>query len=331
VPIFSVKKTKTKQTKKMGLFDILELTLSYIQYIVLILGAEPSPFPEFFSSPLLVLNAINLDINEFIDKIKDPLETAEIRSAIPASLPLDLRFQFVLVAILAPMFYSTISLLFLSPGPFVIWFLTVLLSVFLIVSGSLFNILPTPLIQSQSNEGFYNGVLVTGVVILFVALAYGLYYLFTSAIRRKKIVRKSHHAKRDPSKASGKQDDDYTYVLMWQEPISKHLTVDEIMFDSVKNFDYLGQSIRLLYIVISLVFGLASLQVFEIPILPFFGKLGYASVALGIIILTFAGGSFFWFLASSFCSKCSFMALDSRRHSSVCACRILHRSNSQLC
>ena len=144
---------------KMGVFDLLELSLSYGQYLVLLYGFQPhSPFPEWNRSPLFILRAINLDAAKWVDDFRDAdAARRSLRSFIPDSLPIDIRLTYLLLCSLVPFIFSSVFVLLMGKSLLIIWLLFFLVSLIFIVGGFHGDQLPIELVDPTNSVSFTTG------------------------------------------------------------------------------------------------------------------------------------------------------------------------------
>ena len=113
--------------------DLLDMTVTYIQYITLLLRLDPQDVPDFYTEPFKVLRYVVLDI--FNQVGENQRYNNSLRVKLPDWLPLDIRLQFVCIAVIGPMVVTTLGMLYVYGKPVYIWFVCVLGTLFMLLFG----------------------------------------------------------------------------------------------------------------------------------------------------------------------------------------------------
>ncbi|GET86560.1 hypothetical protein, conserved [Leishmania tarentolae] len=112
-------------------FDVLDMTATYMQYITLLLKLSPDSVPSFYIAPMEVIWLLVSNINRE--------DTEQYQNLLPLNvprwLPLDIRGQYVLIAVIGPLALSTFGLFFVYGKPAYVWFVCLLSTLFMFLFG----------------------------------------------------------------------------------------------------------------------------------------------------------------------------------------------------
>ncbi|CAM37304.2 hypothetical protein LBRM_10_1030 [Leishmania braziliensis MHOM/BR/75/M2904] len=114
-------------------FDVVDMTTAYIQYITLLLNLSPESLPSFYREPFVVIRYAVFDSYRKVEEVQrynNPL-----RVDLPDWLPLDIRLQYVCVAVIGPLALSTVGLLLVYGKPAYLWFVCLLSTLFMFLFG----------------------------------------------------------------------------------------------------------------------------------------------------------------------------------------------------
>ncbi|KAG5510325.1 hypothetical protein JKF63_07653 [Porcisia hertigi] len=166
-------------------FDVVDLTMTYIQYIALLINLSSESLPSFFMGPLDIIQYALLDVYSGMkqeERYDNPL-----RVELPSWFPLDIRLQFVCAAVIAPLALSTIGLLFVYGKPVYLWFLCVLTTLFMFLFGFIvlanvdFFTAPGSSLPPKTTLGILSGV---GLPCFALLLVVGLLCMGRARLRR---------------------------------------------------------------------------------------------------------------------------------------------------
>ncbi|KAG5485681.1 hypothetical protein LSCM4_06639 [Leishmania orientalis] len=166
-------------------FDVVDMTTTYIQYLTLLLKLSPESLPSFYMGPAEFIRYALLDTSQNIDEVQryeNPL-----RVDLPEWLPLDIRLQYVCVAIIGPLALSTIGLLLVHGKPAYAWLVCLLSTLFMFLFAllSLENTAapsaPASVLPSKSTLGILSGV---GLPLFVLLLVVGLLCMGRARLRR---------------------------------------------------------------------------------------------------------------------------------------------------
>lgn len=111
--------------------DVFEICATYIQYLMLLFQVTSAAFPDFFTSPVDILQYVNLDLLSVFDESSRYRNTLNI--TIPVWIPLDFRLQFVVVSVVGPLIISIAGMFFLGTKVFFVWFMLLLGGAFVLI------------------------------------------------------------------------------------------------------------------------------------------------------------------------------------------------------
>jgi hypothetical protein len=111
--------------------DVFEICAAYIQSLMLLFQITSAAFPSFFTSPVDVLQYVNLDLLNQFDESSRYRNTLNI--TIPRWVPLDFRLQFAIIAVIGPLFLSIVGMFFLGTKLFFVWFMLLLGGAFVLI------------------------------------------------------------------------------------------------------------------------------------------------------------------------------------------------------
>ncbi|KAG5484229.1 hypothetical protein CUR178_07385 [Leishmania enriettii] len=166
-------------------FDVVDMTTTYIQYLTLLLKLSPESLPPFYMGPAEFIRYALLDTSQHIDEVQryeNPL-----RVDLPEWFPLDIRLQYVCVAIIGPLALSTIGLLLVHGKPAYAWLVCLLSTLFMFVFAllSLKNTAApsarASALPSKSTLGILSGV---GLPLFALLLAVGILCMGRARLRR---------------------------------------------------------------------------------------------------------------------------------------------------
>ncbi|CUG90911.1 membrane-associated protein, putative, partial [Bodo saltans] len=111
--------------------DVFEICAAYIQSLMLLFQITSAAFPKFFTSPVDILQYVNLDLLNQFDESSRYRNTLNI--TIPRWVPLDFRLQFAIIAVIGPLFLSIVGMFFLGTKLFFVWFMLLLGGAFVLI------------------------------------------------------------------------------------------------------------------------------------------------------------------------------------------------------
>ncbi|KAG5485011.1 hypothetical protein LSCM1_07091 [Leishmania martiniquensis] len=166
-------------------FDVVDMTATYIQYLTLLLKLSPEALPSFYIGPVEFFRYALLDTAHNIKEVQRYINP--LRVELPEWLPLDIRLQYVCVAIIGPLALSTLGLLLVYGKPAYAWFLCLLSTLFMFLFG--FILLDNGAALSagvselppRSTLGILSGV---GLPLFVLLLAVGLLSIGRARLRR---------------------------------------------------------------------------------------------------------------------------------------------------
>lgn len=169
-------------------FDIVDMTMAYIQYLALLTDISPSSLPSFYSEPFKILNYFVLDISSATsDSDSSKTVTNPLPVELPSWLPLDIRLRFASIAILGPLVLATVGLLGVYGKLSYIWFIALLASLFstlfgfiLLVNQNVFAVANT----SPPSNATLTTLLAVGLPCFFIVMLFGIL-----AMGRSRLIR----------------------------------------------------------------------------------------------------------------------------------------------
>ncbi|RNF03292.1 hypothetical protein TraAM80_05855 [Trypanosoma rangeli] len=118
----------------MTVFDLADMTVTYVQYIYILVSISPMSFPDFYVEPFRSLRYVSL---EFVDRLsKENYYSNPLGIKLPDWLPLDYRLQFAFIAVFAPFLASLVGVLTVCSTLAFGGLLLVLASLFSMVFGA---------------------------------------------------------------------------------------------------------------------------------------------------------------------------------------------------
>ncbi|KPI84543.1 hypothetical protein ABL78_6405 [Leptomonas seymouri] len=108
--------------------DLVDMTLSYVQYLIILLQLDPDSVPDFFMVPFTKLQYLVLDVNS--ENFHNYL-----RVRLPDWISLDIRFQYICIAVICPLVVATLGMLFVHGKPAYIWLVCALGTLFMFLFG----------------------------------------------------------------------------------------------------------------------------------------------------------------------------------------------------
>lgn len=117
----------------MTFYILVDLTVTYLQYIFGLIAISPTSFPDFYIEPFRSLAFISLEFLERIresDRYKNPLEVL-----LPFWIPLDYRLKFAVIAVLVPFLVAVLGILIVCSSGGFAWTLMLLTALFTMLLG----------------------------------------------------------------------------------------------------------------------------------------------------------------------------------------------------
>jgi hypothetical protein len=228
----------------MALRDILEIYFSYVQYFVLLISIQPSPFPAYYQAPIEWLRYLNLDLTQQLSS------GGSLAEYVPKGLPLDVRLQFIIVSVMLPLLLALSALVLLAPKTFLLWYGFMMTALLFVVIGLLIIVIDDPIVNASMGDTkvhiyMYAGIgaLVVGAII---AVGYQVYY--------------------------GKKKKE------------EHQSYEQILEEKVAKLDVQGLAFRVLYIALLVFFALLFLGIIVIKAIMEPGALGPAGNGLAYFL-----------------------------------------------
>ncbi|KPA76029.1 hypothetical protein ABB37_08171 [Leptomonas pyrrhocoris] len=285
-------------------FDLLDMTLSYIQYLALLLRLDPSTVPNFYTKPFKVLRYAALDV--FSDVNEGQRYHNYLRVSLPAWLPLDIRLQYVCVAVIGPMVVSTFGMLFVYGKLAYIWFVCVLATLFMFLYGfillanqSSFAV-PGAVLPARSSLGVLGGV---GLPCFLCLLAGGLLgmgrarlqLLRQDAIEMERMVEEERQRRRGQRVTQQMVDrEGIDLVAVAAEQV--HAQRDK---DAMEHIDWGDVVLQGLFVVVLFIGSLVLLNAIKIPAIADIQS-SAVFTALGAVGMVVWGCVAFWWVLDFF-------------------------------
>ncbi|ESL05917.1 hypothetical protein TRSC58_06418 [Trypanosoma rangeli SC58] len=167
----------------MTVFDLADMTVTYVQYIFILVSISPMSFPDFYIEPFRSLRYVSL---EFVDKLsKDGHYSNPLGIKLPDWLPLDYRLQFAFIAVFAPFLASLVGVLTVCSTLVFAGLLLVLTALFSMLFGAV--MLAHPWIYSTDVISKQTRVLLVsvGAAMMAVLIVIGAFAFHFWRLRRK--------------------------------------------------------------------------------------------------------------------------------------------------
>ncbi|ESS67976.1 hypothetical protein TCDM_03289 [Trypanosoma cruzi Dm28c] len=166
----------------MTFFDLVDMTVAYVQYIYILVSISSNSFPDFYLEPFRTLRYLSL---EFIDRFSEenrynnPLEIK-----LPAWLPLDYRLQFAFIVVIAPLLVSIVGILTVCSTAAFGWIMMTLVAFFSMVLGAV--LLANPWVYSELGISHQTRVLLVsiGTVCTLLLISLGVFGVHIWRLRR---------------------------------------------------------------------------------------------------------------------------------------------------
>lgn len=282
--------------------DLLDMTLSYIQYITLLLRLEPEDVPSFFTEPFKVLRYVVIDTSDDVGETQR--YNNYLRINLPAWLPLDIRLQYVCVAVVGPMVLTTLGMLFVYGKPAYIWFVCSLASLFMFLFGFILlaNMksfaVPGAVLPSATSLGILGGV---GLPAFLLLLAGGL--LGMGRARLRLLRQDAGETERlIDAEAQRRRDQRVTQQMVDREGIDLvavaaqqvHAQRDK---DAIEHLDCADVLLQGLFVVVLLIGGLVLLNAVEISAIADMQTSIVFKVIGALTMVVWACATFWWVMS----------------------------------
>ena len=187
--------------------DIIEIALSYVQYLMLAIAIAPGAFPSFFRSPSdEVLKYINLDFQRSLFS-----ETGRsnnfLNVDIPDSIPLDARLWFLVISVILPLLLNFVGIMALAGKRFILWYCFVAAGFLGLTAGLYCTVARDAWLQGWMGE--FWGIFVAcmgGAFIAVGAAAMGFaYWYMQRAARREALLAEREEAEAEAAMLQRRQ------------------------------------------------------------------------------------------------------------------------------
>nr|CCC49769.1 conserved hypothetical protein [Trypanosoma vivax Y486] len=170
----------------MAFFDLVDMTVAYMQYLYMLLFMAPSSFSNVYLEPVESLKFIILDIPEALFGRNGSM--SELRFVLPDWMPFDTRLQYLFVVIVIPILVSIMGIFIISDGLTLSWIITLLVSLFMGLFGSV--LLAQPLLYPLEELSITTRTVLTSTgTCIYAGLAViGIFFMLKFNQRRRREV-----------------------------------------------------------------------------------------------------------------------------------------------
>ena len=240
--------------------DIIEIAASYVQYLLLLVGISPSPFPGYYTAPVDQLKYINLDLTNLVSEGN----RGGAFRFVPSYIPLDLRTMFILVSVVLPLIVAWTGLLFLTPKRFIIWFAVLTTGIFFLFVGLFHRLANDDNLKAAISERDRDFYTYLGAAIIGFDLIVFLIYVLGKRQERKARMRERQLASRlhsgdepeSPASPTTQKEEDFE---------EEGKTLEEVEKEETEKVNPWRQAERVAFIVFFGAAGLLFVGIYGIP------------------------------------------------------------------